>query len=332
MTRYFITGATGFVGKHLLHALCGEDNRLLCLTRQDIPDSPKDKSILWVKGDLLDGDSYKGVLSETDCVIHLAGLISARRKEQYRKINVAGTESLLEACRDVGAPIKRFIHMSSIAAQGPNHDGNPLRETDVCSPQSEYGKSKYQAERVAGRYSQFFPVVILRPSFVYGPGDLRGLHFLKSLHCPATLFWASHIRTICLCHVKDVVQSCLLALEREIKSGDIFIISDPEVGTWASVGEILGEIFHDLLGLSPLYQSGHEHVLSGWLFHPPHYSPNEKRNQYWACDVSRAEKVLGFRPMVHLREGAYDTIRWYLKEGFFRDEDLKYLLEGLTRK
>jgi nucleoside-diphosphate-sugar epimerase len=332
MTKYFITGATGFVGSYLVRELCGPQNKLYCLTHQRTQSFFGSESIQWIQGDLLDKDSYKDVLKNTDCVFHLAGLLSARRKELYTRINVDGTETLLEACKDVGASIKRFVHMSSIAVLGPNHDGNLLQETDPCTPQSEYGKSKYLAEKVALRYSQSFPVVILRPAFIYGRGDLRGLQFLKSLNNPVALLWISHIKTICLCHVTDIIQSCLLSIEKDIESGDIFIISNPGVCTWGEVWETLEEIFHELFGLEIHSRNEHRSPLVGKQLFSSFDSSRNDEFLYWACDISKAQEVLEFRPKMTLKKGAYDAIRWYVDNGLFGKEDVEQILKRLGRR
>lgn len=328
MVKYFITGGTGFVGTHLIQRVISENIEVVCLYRQKIPKFSKSDNIHWIKGDLLDSRIYKDILKDTDCVFHLAGLLSARRREDYVRVNVDGTASLLEVCREVGAPLKRFVHMSSIAALGPSHDGDILKETDICSPQSEYGKSKYQAEQVVLHYLKFLPVVILRPTFVYGRGDLKGLKFLQSLNNPVSLLWASHIKTICLCHVSDVVQSCLLSARKDIESGDIFNISDPCISTWKSVWKTLEEIFCDLLGADFPQGANLIHSLSEFASRFNSTVPKAPRHHFWACDVSKAKSILGFSPEMPFPKGASDTIRWYMNEGLLSKKDIKKILEG----
>jgi nucleoside-diphosphate-sugar epimerase len=328
MANYFITGGTGFVGTHLIQRILSGNDKLVCLRRQKNPKFSSIDAIRWIEGDLLESSTYKDVLKDTEYVFHLAGLLSARRREDYVRVNVDGTASLLKACREVGAPLKRFVHLSSIAAQGPSQDRNLLKETGPCSPQSEYGKSKHQAEQVVLDYLEFFPVVILRPTFVYGRGDLRGLKFLQSMNNPASLLWASYIKTICLCNVSDVVQSCLLSARKDIESGDIFNISDPAVSTWKSLWKTLEEIFRDLLGKD--FPEGSNRLNSFFAATSGFDSIAQKsvRHQFWACDVSKAKNILGFSPEMSFRKGASDTIRWYMNQRLLSKIDIKKILEG----
>ena len=328
MAKYLITGATGFIGAHLLQKVCSSENEIFCLYRPKKQPPPNTYSIRWIEGDLLDSNAYKEALKESDYVIHLAGLLSARRKEDYSLINVEGTAALLEACKEVGAPLKRFVHMSSVAAGGPNHDGQLLNETDSYAPQTEYGKSKLQAEQVAQYYSKFIPIVILRPTFVYGRGDIRGLKFLKSLNNPVFLLWASQIKTICLCHVTDVVQGCFLSMQKDVESGNIFIISDPGVSIFENVWKPLEEIFCEILGEDHSQEDHRMSVFSklSSLFNTA--ASKAGRGQFWACDTSKAQTILGFSPEMPFRKGAYDTILWYISQGSLSIKDIKQIWIG----
>ena len=317
-TNFFITGASGFVGSHLIKRLHGAGNKIWCLTRCYKKHFFHDHSIEWIEADLLDTGSFKTILKNADYIFHLAGLLNSRRSEEYIRTNVKGTESLLDACKEIGAPKKRFIYMSSIAAMGANYEGNLLKESDKCYPQTEYGKSKRQAERVALNYSSSIPVVLLRPSFIYGRGDMRGFKYIQAMaHHPGS-FWSSMIKTISLCHISDLIQSCILSIERNIKSGEIFIISDSKVYTWNKIKEILIEILKNISDTS----------ISKSQIHPTDLQKMEPlddrsktlpKYQYWGCDTSKAKKLLGFDPQMSLEQGAYDTIQWYLKEGFVNE-------------
>lgn len=315
MARYFITGATGFVGRCLLKCLQESENEIICLSRQKVEGGTS--SVRWIAADLRDAKIYARDLERADFVIHLAGVVSSKSKAAYYETNVEGTGRLLEACQKTQGLLQRFLYMSTIAVMGPGFDGRLLKESDACAPESEYGKSKLEAERMAASYAASIPVVILRPSFIYGEGDRRGLDFLNALSRNPALLWASAIQTFGLCHVSDVVQACLLALTKNVRSGEVFLLSDGQVYTWEKLREILTIVLNQIA--SPGYRHNRLPALSlldvvpaeapvKWRFQKP---------QYWGCDARRAGRILGFRPRLSLRKGARETIAWYIREGLW---------------
>lgn len=326
MAKYFITGGTGFVGRHLLQRLGSGEDEIICLRRSRSQPPLAIDSIKWIEGDILDVSTYADELHEADYVIHLAGLLSSRRKEDYVRVNVEGTKALLETCRRVGTSLKRFVHMSSIAAMGPKHQPCLLSEADACSPQSEYGKSKYQAETVAQTFSEYVPIVILRPAFVYGPGDLRGVRFLQSLNSHSWLVWASQIKSICLSHVIDVVKGSLLSLRKEIKSGETFIIADPGVSSFEEVLRMLADSFNGLLSKGTRVGTQGAPGFSERSSRFGSMPSRVRQYQFWACDTSKARITLGFHPEIPFQRGAYDTINWYIDQGLISLQDLERIL------
>jgi nucleoside-diphosphate-sugar epimerase len=305
MGRIVITGATGFIGQHLTRRLAAAGHALCCLMRDGSTPRRSGEHLRWIAADLRDPATYRDSLRDADCVIHLAGVIDARRIEEYRATNVEATASLLRACRSVGAPRRRFLFMSSIAAMGPSYTGELLRESLTCRPETEYGRSKAEAEGVCLAQADALPTVILRPSFVYGPRDYRGLRMLDALlgHAPSP--WPQGVRTLSLCHVSDLVDACVASLARDVRSGDTFLISDPTVHTWDTIRAALIDALDELL--------------PGW----PRRSPDSGSAprtflvpaQGWACDVRHAVEGLGFRARVPLAVGVRNTIGWYLREG-----------------
>jgi nucleoside-diphosphate-sugar epimerase len=314
LATYFVTGASGFIGQHLVRALSRQGHRILALSRRHDQQLYSNPLVEWIKAGVHDVESYRCALKRADSVIHLAGLINARRKEEYIRMNVEGTLTLLKACEETGAPKKRFLHMSSIAAMGPSYDGTLLNESRSCCPETEYGKSKLKAERLVINYSRSIPVVILRPSFVYGNGDKRGLKALTTVIHQPDMTSISFAGTISLCYVSDLIQACMLSLEKDLDSGEIFIISDPHFYTWEDIDKAIQNAVTGLVevrGSNRDWLRGKSPGISFFETHPK----ATKRLQHWGCDITQARTRLGFEPKVFLKEGALETIHWYLKEG-----------------
>jgi uncharacterized protein YbjT (DUF2867 family) len=158
----FLTGATGFVGGHLLEHLLKAGHSVTALVRD--PSSKSASALLrnpasangqlkLVQGDVANPSGLQAGLRESDAVIHLVGIIAEVGKQSFEHVHVRGTENVVQAARRVG--VKRFVQMSAIGAR-PNGV-------------SEYQTSKYRAEETVRNSG--IPFVILRPSIIFGPGD-----------------------------------------------------------------------------------------------------------------------------------------------------------------
>ena len=165
-----LTGATGFIGQHLLRELPRRGHRLRVLLRH--PSSVPMQCASAVIGDLARPRNMSAALEGVDAVIHSAGFthgMSGIPEDDYRELNTEATINLARAARRAGA--KRFIFLSSIRAQsGPTAD-TVLTEADDPNPTDAYGRSKLAAER--GLKDLDLDWVSLRAALVYGPG-VRG--------------------------------------------------------------------------------------------------------------------------------------------------------------
>ncbi len=153
-----ITGATGFVGSHLLGVARAEGYEIRALTRGW---RPPEEGIDWVDGALDRPDSLAKLASGADAVIHIAGLINAPNRAAFETVNVGGTAHMVDAAR--GAGLRRFVHISSLAAREPEL--------------SDYGRSKARSERVVAASGLDWTVI--RPPAVYGPGDRETFELFK---------------------------------------------------------------------------------------------------------------------------------------------------------
>ena len=180
--RLAVTGGTGFVGSHLLRIAREEGHELRALTRGWRPPEP---GLEWVEGALDRKESLIKLCTGADVVVHIAGLINAPDRSAFEAVNVAGTAALIDAARRAG--IKRFVHISSLAA----------REPDL----SNYGWSKAKSEKLVAASGLEWTIV--RPPAVYGPGDRETFELFKMARRgfvalpPRGRFSVIHVEDLC---------------------------------------------------------------------------------------------------------------------------------------
>src|SRR5581483_8675949 len=167
--RALVTGASGFIGRHLAEHLLREGVRVRVLVRDARRwRGPRTEMAV---GDLADRAALRNAVRGVDRVYHVAGLTKARREADYFTVNHLGTVHLLQACLEVNPALRRFVLVSSQAAAGPVWAGRPVTEHDPPRPVSAYGWSKLRAEQAALACSPLLPITIVRPPVVYGPRD-----------------------------------------------------------------------------------------------------------------------------------------------------------------
>jgi len=180
MTRVFVTGGSGFIGRFLVRTLAARGCQVAALVRRDPQaDGPWPATARPVLGDILQPEVYRSEIGTADYVFHLAGCLRSPRPEDFWRVNVGGIESLLKCCEDAPQP-PRVVIVSSLAAAGPSRD-RPRIEADPPQPVSDYGRSKLDAERLATGFADRVPITIVRPPIVLGEGDMMGLKMFTSV-------------------------------------------------------------------------------------------------------------------------------------------------------
>ncbi len=321
-----VTGATGFIGGNLVEGLLRRGYSVICFVRNtNKVRALQKRNVRLVFGDLNDPESVrKAAQTAADTVYHIAGAIKASRREEYFRANQIGTRNLLEALAEVNPGLKRFIHMSSLAAAGPSIGSQKLTEGAAPNPISWYGESKLGAEQEVLRYARSFPATILRPSAVYGPGDKETLLIFRMIRRGCLITPGRFVRRFSLIHVKDLVDGVIRAGERETPAGEIYFLSRPEIYTWDDVGreaaKSLGKPFRRLLLPEWVAEAA---GVAGDLYARFASRPatinrqkvKELLQPSWLCDSSKAEASLGFHPAIDLETGIRETVRWYQNQG-----------------
>jgi nucleoside-diphosphate-sugar epimerase len=180
MPTAFLTGGTGFVGGHVARSLVQSGWTVRLLQRRPGRAAAgllEGLPLEIVPGDLSRGSRLDAALEGLDAVVHVAGLTKARSLQEYREVNVGGTERLVEAAGR-GSPRALFVLVSSQAAAGPATGGRPVAEGAAARPVSWYGLSKREGEEAVARGWRG-PWIVLRPGVVYGPGDRALLSYFR---------------------------------------------------------------------------------------------------------------------------------------------------------
>ena len=174
MKRVLITGATGFVGRHLISHLIRHDVEVVAAVR-DPARTPANGASRAVHFDLTRPNSLDtAALAGIDCVFHLAALVhvmnpTPEQESHFHALNAAASEALARKCAAAG--VRRFVYVSSIKVNGERTIDSAFTANDVPAPEDAYGRSKLEGERLlfnVGRETGL-PVTIVRPPLVYGP-------------------------------------------------------------------------------------------------------------------------------------------------------------------
>ena len=256
MARILVTGATGFVGGHLVDALLERGNDVICLTRSTANLSWLNRQpVEQIQGDLNDTRAMRAAVEKVDVVYHVAGLIRALSEADFMETNAIGTRRLAEACAlQPNPPV--FVYVSSLAAAGPTSSNSPLRESDPSRPISRYGRSKRAGELALTRLANDLPVSVVRPPIIFGGRDKSTKTLFNSIGRSGIHFALGyrHRRRYSLVHVSDLVQALLSvarngqrldlrdADEAGFRQGCYYVAFDDQP-TYAEFGQMIGEAY-----------------------------------------------------------------------------------------
>lgn len=233
MKTVLVTGANGFVGRHVCQRLLDDGWRVRAAVRDgtstmiSLPQVER-----FPIGDLATFVGWRAGLKDADAVVHLAarthclGERSCNILAAYQATNVEGTRRLLEACRDT--PVRRFVFVSSIKAVGEGAL-HAYRETDVCHPLDHYGQTKRQAELLTFQLASDLGIepVVVRSPLVYGSGVRGNLLRLMSLiqrGWPLPLGCVQNARS--MIHVENLTDAIRICIDHRAARGEVFHVAD----------------------------------------------------------------------------------------------------------
>jgi nucleoside-diphosphate-sugar epimerase len=324
--KAMVTGATGFLGGHLVRSLAQNDYEITALVRPtskvglELQEHAK-----LVEGDLSDGQALEAAMTGADVVFHCAALTTNRTSwRAQQETNVKGTERVLEAA--VRAGVKRVIHISSVLVYGlrPPKGGSVFTETSprIENPEkwAYYVRSKSAADELAMSFSQEkgLPVTIMRLGILYGPGGgLPGQQTLARLG-PARLLLGNGRNVLPFTYVENAVDCILLAASSDVAAGQVYnVVDEPQISGRDALAERAR-----LTGNRPLLVR-----VPAWLLlaagafvelpsnlrganTPP---PLTRHLVHGACrdiryDASKARRELGWQQRFSLEEGLRRTL------------------------
>ncbi|MCC6137095.1 MAG: NAD-dependent epimerase/dehydratase family protein [Bdellovibrionaceae bacterium] len=327
MQKALITGATGFIGKHLAKTLCSQGVSVTALVRN--PKSCDDLLKMGAQlasGDVTDSLSLLNAIEGKDIVYHLAGQIAYKASERagMEKVNVSGTQKVMDACITHNTP--NVIHMSSVVAIGASFDKTILDENssyNIAHLNLGYFQTKHDAELIAktAHTHNGLNVFILNPSTVYGPGDATKGSRSVQRKVAAGKFPFYTPGGVNVVHVDDVLY-CLQNVHKRGKPGERYIVGGENLTiqeVFTIIARVAGVDAPKLclpkaalkmlgwLGDTVLEPLGIKGPLSSETAHTSsmfHWFSNEK-----------AKKELGLKP-TSSEKAITESVRWMMENGY----------------
>jgi nucleoside-diphosphate-sugar epimerase len=324
--KFLVTGATGFIGQHLVRRILAENYPVRALCRATSP-RPEDwaQRVEWTTGDVTAPETLPAAVRDADVIFHLAGAIRAPDFADFTRVNITGTRNLLEAVINHGKKDARFIYISSLSASGPSAHWSPKTEEEPCYPVSDYGQSKLEAEIEVLKHRNKLWCAIIRPAVVYGPGDRESLIFFKIAQSHLNPQIGLTKRFVSLIYISDLVDLLWAAAQSGNPSGEIYFASDEQSDGY-EWNQIIASAAHAMnFRLFKVYLPNF--TLAAMLLpaaiiakitgRPGSFNRDKYREMsqmYWTCSSAKARKQLDFKPVVELEEGLRRACHWYKEQ------------------
>jgi len=323
--KVLITGASGFIGSRLRDELLASGSDVVAIRR---PGSPAAKVGRSVEADYANVADLERIMSaeRPDYVLHVAGVTKGASYEDFQLGNVMPTRNLVAALRREHPDTKRFVLVSSLTSYGPSATSAPHREENPPRPIEHYGASKLEAERVVEEESAGVPWTIVRPSGVYGPGDVDHFTLFRSAMLGWNLFYGNRQHYMSCIYVDDCVRGILEAARHEQTAGKSYFLTGDDPLTWeefqSEIARAVGRTVRNLdLTAQLMWVAAFAGEVATWIDKKPRLLNLQKAKmgaqQAWTCVGDAARTDFGFSAEMDLAEGIRRTHEWYLANDWY---------------
>lgn len=320
--KVLVTGATGFVGSHLVEALRKRGFQVTALARsQTKAKLLADQGVRVVAGDLHDLSALGRAVAGQDTIYHVAGLVAARDEAEFLRGNRDGTRNLLEAAERGGQP--RFILVSSLAAAGPAERGGPLTGGETPRPVTAYGRSKLAAEQLVSASSLRWSLV--RPPIVYGPRDREVLKVFRLARLGIAPVFGDGTQELSAVHAADLAEALIATGENPTTVGGTYAACHPEVFSSAEFGRAVGAAMGRRVSTIRIPAPLGRALLTvtertARLTRQATILTSDKANEFfqpaWTADPAPLTRDTGWQARYDLASGLANTYAWYKGAGW----------------
>jgi nucleoside-diphosphate-sugar epimerase len=323
-----VTGATGFTGSHLVRALAADGQAVRVLARsaararEALPEG-----VEIIEGDLTDPVAVARAVEGTRTVYHIAAMYrqAKHRDADYARVHVDATRLLLEAACDDG--VERFVHCSTVGVHG-HVASPPAGEEAPFGPGDVYQRTKLDGELLARSYHgrRGLAVTVARPTAIYGPGDQRLLKLFRMIARRRFVVLGRGDIFYHMVHVDDLVRGLRLLGTHPRAPGEVFILGGERYYTLREIAALIAEAEGVpapwlRLPARPFQIAGTicEKVCIPLGIEPPiHRRRVDFYTKSRAFTIEKAVRLLGYHPLVNLRDGIESTLAWYLAHGYLK--------------
>jgi UDP-glucose 4-epimerase len=326
--RVLITGASGFVGYHLINEALHNGLDVYAAVRASSQvDHLQGLPVKFTQPDFSNLKSLRADLEKNqyDYIIHAAGATKVLNRKEYDLVNAEYTRNLGQAICETQLPLRKFVFISSLAAVGPSSNGHPITEHDAANPVTPYGKSKLLAELYLSTLYAL-PIIVLRPTAVYGPRDQDLFIVLKAISQGIEPYIGRKEQLLSFIYVKDLATATLDALKSTV-TRKAYNVSDGVAYNRYALADISKAILkkqtlrlHLPTGLVRVMALAQE-TLGRMRGRMPALNLDkmpELTAANWSCSIDHIQKDLGFVPRYSFESGLTETIQWYKDNQWLR--------------